>query len=703
MQDEAERLRAAVAHFRNDEHEQALEICRGLISRDAKIVGASNQLIGLVLNHEGDMEPAARHLRLALVIDPSGRAARTNLAVVEEKLGRVDQTARQFRLTLAVDPLCAEAWHGLARRKPGAGSMNSRALLIEPNAARFLEALADHVMDGANTVTDAARLPKWAFVANPGSTRIAHRAASFLVSTNRPGDALWILERALAGNERADLRVAAGYMLRRVWRNPEAVDHFRRALIQVPDEANALLGLMWCRRQACEWAGDLVWLTRALDLFLKAGLTRSQPAFALAWSSDPAEQLLAAQGVAHAHLETKVSASLQRRPLSSGHRIRVGYLSPHFGEHPVGRCVVELLERHDETRFEIFAYASKSHPGHPIHQRVRDGVDHLRDLNGASESEIRDRITSDNLDILIDLDGYSQGLPGVIAGRPAPVLVNYLGFPGTSGGLHDYIIGDRSTIARGTEAHYAENIVWMPHCYLPPPTGIDATTQRPTRHAEGLPEHGLVLAAFHTPYKITPEAFDAWCAIMRSVPSAVLWLLDGTPPHADVLRAAAKARDVSPDRLIFAGFRPAYTDHIARLPLADLYLDTFPHTAHSTAAELMYQGCPLVTRTGDAFASRVAASILKAANLPDLITDNWDAFVDKAVNLCSSPSALRDCRQRLAASRTRAPLFDRDGYARAFEEALTSMATRYRGGHRPAPIEIGRGVSDGESERNQGI
>lgn len=700
MQDEAERLRAAVAHFQNDEHEQALEVCRGLISRDAKIVGASQQLIGLVLNQEGDLEAAVRHLRRALVIAPSSRAARTNLAVVEEKLGRINQMVRQFRLTLAVDPICAEAWHGLAQREPGAGPMTARALLIEPNAARFLGALADHVMNDNDTVT-AVRLLKWAFITNPGSARAVHRAADFLVSTNAPRDALWILERALAVTERADLRVAAGYMLRRLWRNPEAVNHFRRALIQIPNEADALLGLMWCRRQACDWAGDLVWLTRALYLFLKTGLTRSQPAFALAWSSDPAEQLLAAQGVAQAHLATKVSASLQRRTVTSNHGIRVGYLSPHFGEHPVGRCVVELLERHDKTRFEIFAYASKDHPGHPIQKRVRDGVDHLRDLNGASEAEISSRVTADNLDILIDLDGYSQGLPGVIAKRPAPVLVNYLGFPGTGGGLHDYIIGDRSTIARGTEQHYSENIVWMPHCYLPPPTGIDAATQRPTRNAEGLPEHSLVLAAFHTPYKITPEAFDAWCAVMRSVPSTVLWLLDGAPPHADVLRAAAKAKGISPDRLIFAGFRPAYADHIARLPLADLYLDTFPHTAHSTAAELMYQGCPLVTRTGDAFASRVAASILKAANLPELITDDWDAFIDKAVDLCSSPAALWDYRQRLIASRSSAPLFDRDRYTRAFEEALTIMATRYREGRPPTPIEIGLEVSDGETVRHQ--
>ncbi len=371
----------------------------------------------------------------------------------------------------------------------------------------------------------------------------------------------------------------------------------------------------------------------------------------------------------------------------AGKRIRLGYLSPHFGEHPVGRCIVEVLERHDRARFEVFAYASKDHGAHEIYRRVAACVEHFRPLGAASEDEISARIRSDEIDILVDLDGYAQGHPNIIAHRPAPVLVNFLGYPGTGGGLHDYLINDRNTIRPGTETAYTEPIVWMPDCYLPPPTeGRPAPT--PTRADEGLPSGRLVLAAFHTAYKITPEAFGAWCRILRAVPDAVLWLPGGPASRAEALRAAAERRGVAPDRLIFARFHPEHGDHLARLPLADLYLDTFPHTSHSTAAELMYRACPLVTRTGDAFASRVAASVLGAAGMLDLVTPDWEAFIAKAITLCTTPGALGRIRQRLRAARTSAPLFDRDRYVRALETGFAEMAERHRAGKPPAPIRI---------------
>jgi protein O-GlcNAc transferase len=503
-----------------------------------------------------------------------------------------------------------------------------------------------------------------------------------------------VLEAALSLNENADLRITAGYMLRRLWRNPEAVDHFRRALVLTPKAADALLGLMWCRRQACDWDGDLAWLSKVHGLFLQTGEASPQPAFALAWSSDPAAQLKAARFVARTHQasQPRMPAAPTTKPRAPrpDERIKVGYLSPNFGEHPVGRCIIETLERHDRTRFEIFAYASKSHPGHEIMRRVQSCVERFRDLDKAGGSEIHQRILDDRIDILVDLDGYSQGLPEVLARRPAPVLVNFLGYAGTSGGLHDYLISDHSSIRAGTEDSYAEEILWMPNCFLPPPSVAVSASPAPTRAEEGLPGNGLVLAAFHTAFKITPEAFDAWCRILLEVPGAVLWLLDGPSPHSETLCRAAEKRGVPRERLTFARFQPAYADHVARLPLADLYLDTFPHTAHSTAAELMFRGCPLITRTGDALASRIGASVLRAAGAAELITDDWESFVEKAVDYCVRPGALERIRENLRDGPARSPLFNRDGYARSLEHGYIEIAARHRAGLPPASIEIRR-------------
>ena len=321
-------------------------------------------------------------------------------------------------------------------------------------------------------------------------------------------------------------------------------------------------------------------------------------------------------------------------------------------------------------------------------RRARSNLEHFRNLDNASTSEIHERMMADGIEILVDLDGYSQGLPGLIARRPAPVLVNFLGYAGTSGGLHDYLISDRSAILAGTEHYYAENIVWMPDCFLPPPTESTPAKMITSRLDESLPENGLVLGAFHTAFKITPEAFDAWCQILRDVPSAVLWLLDGPAPHADTLRAAARRRGVTEDRLIFARFLPAHVDHLARLPLADLYLDTFPHTAHSTAAELIFQGCPLVTRTGAALASRVGASVLRTAGVAELVTEDWTSFVSKAVDLCITPGALDYIRQQVQKAREHSPLFDRAVYTRALEDGFSRIAARHRSGQSPASIEI---------------
>jgi protein O-GlcNAc transferase len=699
MQDEAERLRAAVSHFQKGEHQSALKICQSLFLGPTGISGAAHQLTGLVLHAEDDLEEASRHLRWSVLINPTGRAARKNFSVVEGMRDNAGDQVRQHRILLFLDPTDADAWHGLSLQDLKAGETNTatdknrRALLSTPGDSRYLEACADLLIESKDSAR-AARTMRLAFFAEPNSIPLIRKTVEHLSAINAHSQGLEILQSALRIRENADLRIVAGYMFRGLWRNPEAADHFRRALLQAPESGDALLGLMWCRRQACDWDGDLQWLTKAHDLFLQSGLASPQPAFALAWSSDPEAQLKAARFVARAHigavLDTSIVARHGVQVAKHGQRIKIGYISPNFGEHPVGRCIIEVLERHDRARFEVFAYASKDHGDHEIMRRTRSCVENFRDMDKASEGEIRDRIMADEIEILVDLDGYSQGLPGVIARRPAPVLVNFLGYAGTSGGLHDYLINDRKTIRAGTEKHYAEKIVWMPNCFLPPPTEGTEHVATPSRRDEGLPEDRLVLAAFHTAFKITPEAFDAWCRILHAVPRAVLWLLDGPPPHGDTLRAAARRRRVSSDRLIFARFRAAHAEHLARLPLADLYLDTFPHTAHSTAAELMYRGCPLVTRSGNAFASRVGASVLEAAGVTELVTHDWDSFVEKAIRLSLAPNALEDLRRRLRDARAHSPLFDRAGYTRALENGFIQMAARHRAGQSPVEIEIKR-------------
>ena len=377
---------------------------------------------------------------------------------------------------------------------------------------------------------------------------------------------------------------------------------------------------------------------------------------------------------------------------TEGAKLRIGYLSPDFREHAVSYLLAEVFERHDRSRYAVSAYALGPADASAMRQRLRAGFDTFREIGALTHEAAAQVIAEDRIDILVDLSGYTMnsGLP-ITALRPAPVQVSWLGYPGTLGDarLADYLIGDAVVSPLTHAAHFSETLALMPNCFQPSDRQrvMGAT---PARAAAGLPAQGFVFCCFNQSYKIAPAVFDIWCRLLAQVPGSVLWLLGVSDAVRGNLAREAQQRGVAPERLIYAP-QVDYAGHLARYPLADLFLDTLPFNAGATANDALWAGVPLVTCIGDAYAGRMAASLLNAAGLPELITETPEAYYRLALALATGPDQLAKIRNKLAANRTNCALFDSERFTRDLERLFGRMWTDYRAGKRQ-PIVLG---SDG--------
>jgi predicted O-linked N-acetylglucosamine transferase (SPINDLY family) len=369
--------------------------------------------------------------------------------------------------------------------------------------------------------------------------------------------------------------------------------------------------------------------------------------------------------------------------------LTIGYLSADFHSHATAMLVAELFEKHDRARFSIIGYSYGPDDGSQMRRRVVSAFDRFVDLREASFSDSAKRIATDGVNILVDLKGYTQDArTEIMALRPAPIQVNYLGYPGTMGAdFIDYILVDEFIVPPDQQPFFTEKLVHLPGCYQVNDSQREIAPRTPSRAECGLPEKGFVFCCFNNNYKITPEMFGVWMRLLIGVPGSVLWLLEGNRWSPDNLRREAEARGVAADRLVFAPqFSPA--EHLARLRLAELFLDTFPVNAHTTASDSLWAGCPLLTIAGTTFVSRVAGSLLRAVGLPELITTSMAEYEALALRIATNPAQRAELRARLAANRITSPLFDGGRFAATIERAYTTMWQRHAAGKNPSGFRV---------------
>jgi len=494
-----------------------------------------------------------------------------------------------------------------------------------------------------------------------------------LIQLRRWPDALAAFDRTLqlSPGRVSALNGRAG-TLSKLKRFPEALAAYGQ--LHAADRQNpyALGGMLVAAMQMCDW--DTVEKLRpAMEAGVARGTAIVPPFLFLGFSGDPALQLRCAQN-AIAELGLPAVPPLWRGERYGHSRLRIGYLSADYCQHPVALLLAEVIEGHDRARFEVLGFSTGPDDGSAIRGRMAKAFDQFVDLRGRGAAESAGLIRRLEVDILVDLTGHTEGDHFAILNyRPAPVQVNWLGYPGTDGAPSlDYILADRVVAPPGHEPFFSEKIVRLPDCYFP--TAYDPSQPAPTRAEAGLPASGFVFTSFNNSWKITRTVFAAWLRLLGAVPGSVLWLLDANDAFKGNLRRAASAAGLDPARLIFAP-RTDADSHLARQQLAGLMLDTSPYNGHMTTSDALWVGVPLVTMLGTAFAGRVAASQLETVGLPELITPSLEDYEALALALAKDPARLAALRAKLAAAPASSPLFDADRMRQNIEQALLAMAT----------------------------
>jgi predicted O-linked N-acetylglucosamine transferase (SPINDLY family) len=489
-----------------------------------------------------------------------------------------------------------------------------------------------------------------------------------------------------------DPQYAQAYMNRgnaqnELGQHAQAVESFDRAIALAPDIPYLLGTRLHVNMQMCDWHHYQERLATVL-----AAVKKDQPASLpfplLALTSDPYLQQRAAQHwIRTAHPSPKQTLPFAKRTPKD--RLRIGYFSADFKQHPVAQLIAGLFEAHDRAKFEVYAFSSGPDTGDAMRLRLEQGFEHFIDVKAETDAQLIARARALELDIAIDLSGLTTGCrPSVFAARVAPLQINYLGYPGTMGAPYmDYILADTTIITPETEPYFSEKVIYLPHSYQPNDRRRAVSSHVFTRAELGLPTDAFVFCCFNNNFKITPETFDHWMSILRGVPNSVLWLLKASAHTEDNLRREATNRGVSADRLFFAPKLPM-DQHLARQQCADLFLDTLPYNAHTTTSDALWVGLPVLTCMGDAFTSRVAASLLRAIDLPELITTDGQAFEARAIELATDPTQLNALRDRLAVNRMQAPLFDIERLARSIESAYQQVHARRQAGQPPVSLHI---------------
>lgn len=647
--------------------------------------------LGALLRQEGRLEEAVVVCRAALRFDGRSHQALDNLASALKDLGRLEESLAVRREAMRLRPDDAVVLANLGNTLMDLGRLDDaarayrQAIGLEPDRAELYHRLGDAAFAQVS-LDQAVEAFRRAIRLVPGLTAAYHHLGRAFLQQGKDEAAAAALEQAagLAPDDHA-VRHDLGCALWAAKRWEEGLAALRLALALRPDDVAPHVELASFTACACAWDSTPAHAQAVLDA-VRQGTVPVNPFAVLPLPSTAAEQLACARRWASQVAEGVVPFAPREMPAMG--RIRVGYLSADYHSHPVTLLAVELFERHDRDRFEIVAYSTGPDDSGAFRDRLVGAFDRFVDLRPLSDGQAARLIRDEGIDILVDLTGYTAGgRSRILAYRPAPIQVNHLGFPGTMGaGFIDYVIGDAFLLPMDQQPFYAENIVHLPDCFQPADSRR-AAAARPERAACGLPEAGLVFCAFNNSYKITPEVFTVWMRLLAARPGSVLWLADANAPLEGNLRRAAERRGIAPDRLVFSPRLP-YADYLARLPLADLFLDTLPYNAGATASDALWGGLPLLTCSGKTYVGRMAGSLLTALGLPELIAATLDEYEAIALDLTESPETLIRLRAKLQARRLSASLFDTPRYTANLERAYARMCETYRAGRPPEPFAL---------------
>ena len=668
------RLDDAVAAFR-----RVLTI----LPRDAD----THNNLGIVYELQQKLGDAATSYRHALGLAPNHIAAWSNLGNVLQAEGRLDEAADACNKALAIRPDFPDALVNLGTVRARQGRYAEAEALYQ----RVLELPSGHAEAHRNLGTlfrtqgrlhDAIAAYRQSLAIAPNQAAVHNDLGDVLRDSGELDLAISAYRKAMAIDPQF---ASALYNLAETFKIKggleEAAACYEQLLAREPRHAQALSGLVHARQHLCRWDDFEPLWNRLRAEINSAGSGQISPFSVLSLPTTPQEQLDCAAAWSLRHLEpvaaTRAALGFDFSGRRRSDRLRIGYLAWGLHDHATGYWTPELFELHDRSRCEVTAYAYGPDDGSEIRARIRGAAEHFVDLAREPDAAAARRIYDDGVDVLVDLTGYTFGTRSqILALRPAPVQVNWF-YPGTMGTPHaDYFVADPHVVPRELEPFFAERIARLPDCYMITDRKRPVSATVPTRAECALPEDAFVFCYFNQTFKILPDCFASWMRILRAVPNSILWFLESNPWATANLGKEAEKHGVAAQRIIVAPRKPI-AQHLVRYRLVDLALDSFPYTSHTTAADALWVGCPLVTRAGETFASRVAASVLISGGAPDLVTHTVESFERLAIELATSPAKLKEIRRRLEAARDTSPLFDTPRFVRNLEDAYEGMLAAF--------------------------
>jgi len=671
---------------------EAIASYRSALAVNPNYAPALNNL-GVALDELHCHEEAVECFQKALAQDPGYAEAHTNMGVAQQQLKRIDEAIACHRKAIAVAPdyAGAHANLGFALQEQGkldeAAACFQSAISLKPDYAEAHASLG-MIFRTQKRLDEAIACLQKALQIKPDTIEALVHLGAACQEHGRSEEAVAHFQRAiLLKPDSAEAHHNLGISLQGLSRHDEAITSFRRALAIDPAHKYTLGALLWSELGTCRWEGFDSRIEN-LRSGVRKGLSLNEPFVLVAVSQDPGEQMLCAERF----FQDRVQGNQSRlwKEGRYGHsRIRIAYLSGDFREHAVAYCIAELLELHDRSKFEVIGASFGVDDGSEMRSRLARGFDRFLDVRPKGDFDAARMLRDLEVDIVVDLMGYTRySRPGILAHRPAPIQVGYLGYPGTVGAdVIDYVLADKFVLLEEHQGFYSEKIVYLPGSYQANDSRRKIAERTPTRIEVGLPEQGFVFCCFNNSYKILPKMFDVWMRLLTQVPGSVLWILEDNAAAAENLRREARTRGVDPGRLVFAP-RVGAAEYRARCRLADLFLDTLPYNGHGTTSDMLWAGLPVLTCAGSTFAGRVAGSLLHAVGLPELVTASLEEYQALALKLARGDPLLGELRARLHRNRASAPLFDTDRFRRHIESAYRTMWEIWQRGDKPRSFAV---------------